>query len=155
VVAVPFLREAEWEELRVAANGRRGLTLVRSVPDLYSELCHARASVSQCGYNTAMEIIQAQAPALVVPFAGGGEDEQLKRARRLETLGALRVLEQKEMTPKRMAEEIRHLIDFQPRTIHLNFDGARRSTHILRDLLEQRHATQDSYCGEELVRCLA
>ena len=155
VVAGPFLPEAKWKELRVAADGRRGVTLVRSVPDLYSELSHARASVSQCGYNTAMEIIQSQVPALVVPFAGGGEDEQLKRARRLETLGALRVLEQKEMTPKRMAEEIRDLIDFQPRTTHLNFDGARRSTNILRDLLEQRHATQGSHAAEELVRCLA
>jgi len=77
--------------------------LVRSVPDLYSELAQARASISQCGYNTAMEIIQAQLPALVVPFADGGEDEQLKRARRLEALSAMRVLEQKQLTPKRMA----------------------------------------------------
>jgi len=128
--------------------------LVRSVPDLYSELSQDRASVSQCGYNTAMEIIQAQIPALVVPFADGGEDEQLKRARRLEALGALRVLEQKEMTPQRMAQEIRNLIDFQPRTTQLNFNGAHRSTEILRDLLERRKATQDSHAAEGLVRCL-
>ena len=155
VVAGPFVPEAQWKDLQVAADRRRGVTLVRSVPDLYSELSQARASVSQCGYNTALEIIQAQVPALVVPFAGGGEDEQLKRARRLEALGALRVLEQHEMTPKRMAEEIRKLIDFQPQTTHLNFDGARRSTNILRNLLEQRHATHGSHAAGELVRCLA
>lgn len=155
VIAGPFLPDAQWKDLRVAADGRQGVTLVRSVPDLYSELSHARASISQCGYNTAMEIIQAQAPALVVPFADGGEDEQLKRARQLEVLGAMRVLEQKELTPKRLAEEIRNLIGFQPQTANLNFDGARRSTEILSDLLERRRVIQGSHAAEELVRCLA
>ncbi|HEX7330904.1 MAG TPA: glycosyltransferase [Pyrinomonadaceae bacterium] len=155
VVAGPFLPEAQWKDLCVAADGRRGVTLVRSVPDLYSELCQARASISQCGYNTAMEIVQAQVPALVVPFADRGEDEQLKRARRLEALGAMRVLEQKEMRPERMAEEIRNLINFQPQTARLNFDGARWSTEILYDLLERRQVMQGSHAVEELVRCLA
>jgi predicted glycosyltransferase len=73
----------------------------------------------------------------------------------LEALGALRVMEQKEMTPQRMASEIRKLIDFQPRTMHLNFDGARRSTEILFELLERRRVTQGFHAAEELVRCLA
>jgi predicted glycosyltransferase len=155
VVAGPFLPEEEWKALRVAIDGRRGVTLVRSVPDLYSELSQARASISQCGYNTAMEIIQAHVPALVVPFADGGEDEQLKRARRLEALGSMRVLEQKEMTPKRMAEEIGNLLDFEPRTTHLNFDGARRSTEILCELLERCRVNKPVMPSEVLVRCLA
>ena len=155
VVAGPFLPEAEWNELRVAAAGRQGLALARTVTDLYSELSQARASISQCGYNTAMEILQAQVPALVVPFADGGEDEQLKRARRLESLGAMRVLEEKEMTPKRMAAEIRNLLDFQPQTAHLNLDGARRSTEIVSDLLARRRLRQVSYAAEELMRCRA
>ena len=155
VVAGPFLPEAQWNDLRVATDRQRGVTLVRSVPDLYSELSQARASISQCGYNTAMEIIQAQIAALVVPFSEGREDEQLKRARRLEALGAMRVLEQKEMTPKRLVEEIRNLIDFQPHTAHLDFEGARRSTEILYGLLERRRVIQAPNAAEELVRCLA
>lgn len=154
VVAGPFLPEAQWRDLCLAAEGRPGVTLVRSVPDLYSELAQARVSISQCGYNTAMEIIQSQTPALVVPFAAGGEDEQLKRARRLETLGAMRVLEQKQLTPRSLAEEIRNLIDFEPRATHLNFDGARRSTEILRELLERRRLTRGSHVTRELIRCL-
>ena len=154
LVAGPFLPEAQWKDLCVAAEGRPGVNLVRSVPDLYAELAQARASISQCGYNTAMEIIQSQTPALVVPFAAGGEDEQLKRARRLETLGAMRVLEQKQLTARRLAEEIRSLIDFEPRATHLNFDGARRSTEILRELLERRRLTRGSHGTRELLRCL-
>jgi predicted glycosyltransferase len=155
VVAGPFLPEAQWKELRVAADGRRGVTLVRSVPDLYSELSQASASVSQCGYNTAMEIVQAQVPALVVPFADGGEDEQLKRAQRLQSLGAVRMLEQKEMTPKRMVKEMRKLINFKPRPAPLDFDGAQRSTEILYDLLQERRLMQGSHAVEELLRCQA
>ena len=155
LVAGPLLPEEQWKDLRVASDGRRGVTLVRSVPDLYSELSRARASISQCGYNTAMEIVQAQVPALVVPFADRGEDEQLRRAQRLEALGAVRVLEQKEITAKRMADEIRNLINFQPRTPHLNFDGARQSTEILTELLKRRRLIQGSHAAEELVRCLA
>jgi len=154
VVAGPFLPEPQWKDLCVAAEGRPGVTLVRSVPDLYSELAQARASISQCGYNTAMEIIQSQTPALVVPFATGGEDEQLKRARRLETLDAMRVLEQKQLTARRLAEEIRNLIDFEPRATHLNFDGARRSTEILHELVAQRRLTRGSHVTRELLRCL-
>jgi predicted glycosyltransferase len=154
VVAGPFLPEAQWKDLCLAAEGRPGVMLVRSVPDLYAELAQARASISQGGYNTAMEIIQSQTPALVVPFAAGGEDEQLKRARRLETLGAMRVLEQKQLTPRRLAGEIKNLIDFEPRATHLNFDGARRSTEILRELLERRRLTRGSHVTRELIRCL-
>ena len=155
VVAGPFLPEAQWKDLRVAVEGRRAVTLVRSVPDLYSELSRARASISQCGYNTAMEIIQAEVPALVVPFADGGEDEQLNRARRLESRGAIRVLEQKELTPMRLAQEMKTLVQFKPRTTDLNFDGARRSAEILYDLVKRRRVLQGSHAMEGLMRCLA
>ncbi len=153
LVAGPFLPDEQWAALRHACDGREGITLVRCVPDLLSELSQARASISQCGYNTAMEIIQAQVPALVVPFADGGEDEQLKRARRLEALGAVRVLEQKHMTPARMADEIQTLMSFQPRTADLNLEGARRSTEILMSLVNERRGTRLFRGAEELVKC--
>ena len=47
-----------------------------------------RASVSQGGYNTALEVVRSGVPALVVPYATPEEDEQTRRARRLERLGA-------------------------------------------------------------------
>ena len=74
-----------------AARGRpaRGPPLR---PDLCAELAHGGRSVSQCGYNTALDLLRAGVPALVVPFAEGGEDEQTRRAERLGALGAVRVL---------------------------------------------------------------
>src|SRR6185312_6686134 len=67
LIAGPFLPEPDWRGLRRRARGRPGLELIRAVPDLAVELRGARASVSQCGYNTALEVLQAGLPALVVP----------------------------------------------------------------------------------------
>ena len=39
------------------------------MPDLAAEMRAAAVSLSQCGYNTALDIIVAQVPALVVPYA--------------------------------------------------------------------------------------
>jgi len=44
-------------------------------------LYHAAASVSLCGYNTALDILQAGTPAVFVPFDDGSEVEQGLRAR--------------------------------------------------------------------------
>src|SRR5207247_10954182 len=82
VVAGPFLPQSEWRALGRAARRLEGLELRRSVPDLTTELACATASVSQCGYNTALEIVRARLPALVVPFSEAGKDAQWIRARR-------------------------------------------------------------------------
>src|SRR5439155_747061 len=83
VVAGPFLPEADWRPLRRAAREVAGLELRRSVPNLGERLLDAAASVSQCGYNTALDIVCARVPALVMPCSELGKDEQWVRARRL------------------------------------------------------------------------
>ena len=93
VIGGPFIPEQSWQALEEIAREKQGVSLIRSVPDLGVELRRAAASISQCGYNTAMDILRSRVPALVVPFSGEKQDEQMNRARRLERLGALRVLE--------------------------------------------------------------
>ena len=138
IVTGPFLSEAAWRSLRESARGVRGLSVSRFVPDLCAEMRRSAASVSQCGYNTALDVLRAGVPALVVPFAEGGEDEQLKRARRLERLGALRVAEQHELDAPRLARELRELLKFRPRQSALDMDGARNSTRLVESLLRTR-----------------
>jgi predicted glycosyltransferase len=138
IITGPFLPDGAWQTLRAATQGRRGLSLKRFVPDLCAEMRGAAASISQCGYNTALDILRACIPALVVPFAEGQEDEQSKRARRLAERGAIRVLEQKELSAARLAEEMRGLLDFKPRRLHLDVDGARNAARILDSLVGAR-----------------
>ena len=140
VIAGPFLPEQSWQSLCAAARGQEGVHLVRSVPGLCDEMRAAAASVSQCGYNTSLDILQSGVPALVVPFADDSEDEQMKRAERLERLGAIRVLDQQQMNAARLAGEIRALLRFTPQTPALDLNGARNSAGILERLLQARRS---------------
>ena len=138
IVAGPFLPEGAWQSLRESAGRLRGLSTRRFVPDLCAEMRLSAASVSQCGYNTALDIVRAGVPALVVPFADGGEDEQLERARRLERLGALRVAEQRELDPARFAQELRSLLTFRPQEAALDMRGGHNSARLIESLLRSQ-----------------
>lgn len=138
LVCGPFLPLEAVQALRARVRGRAGIRVRRSVPDLCMELARASASVSQCGYNTALDVLRAGVPALVVPFAEGREDEQTRRAERLENLGAIRVLADRELSGSRLATEIRALLAFEPQPMELECDGARETTRIVSELVGAR-----------------
>lgn len=53
-------------------------------PELAKLLARSALSISQCGYNTATDVLAARIPAVFVPFESASEDEQLYRAKRFE-----------------------------------------------------------------------
>jgi predicted glycosyltransferase len=136
IYAGPFLPDEDWQALRRTVNGAPGVELHRFAPDLGARLVSASASVSQCGYNTALELLRARVPALVVPFAEGREDEQTLRAARLEQRGALRVLPSDRLEPEILAHEIQALLEFRPRPVDLDCGGAATSAAVLADLTD-------------------
>jgi predicted glycosyltransferase len=138
VIAGPFMPDEAWRSLREAARGRKGLRLRKYVPDLCGELRSAAASVSQCGYNTALDILRAAVPALVVPFAEGHEDEQTRRARRLAQLGVVRVLEPQRLDAATLATEIDTLLRFRPRVVELDLNGTQNSAELVASLVRTR-----------------
>lgn len=138
IIAGPFLPEQTWAALRAAAQEQPGLSLKRFVPDLCAEMRSSVASVSQGGYNTTLDILRAGVRALIVPFADGAEDEQIKRARRLEERGAIRVLEQRDLSASRLAAEIRELLHFSPQKLHLDLNGACNTARLVESLIGQR-----------------
>jgi predicted glycosyltransferase len=142
VIAGPFLPGDEWVSLRAMAKGMEGLVVRRVVGDLANEMRASCASVSQCGYNSAMDILRARVPALVVPFNVGDEDEQMKRARRLERLGAVRVLDSQKLSPPRLAKEMRALLNFGPPALELDLNGARKTARIVEKLVCARRDKQ-------------
>jgi predicted glycosyltransferase len=135
LVAGPFLPEADWQRLCEAAHGREGVELVRHVPDLALEMRRAAVSVSQCGYNSALDIVVSGVPALVVPYADPGENEQTERASRLAALGAVRYLPPGDLSAARLAAEILELLSFVPRPAAIALDGAARSAQLLCEAL--------------------
>lgn len=134
VIAGPFLSDESWRALRTLAHGRNKLRLVRQVSDLCGELCSAAVSISQAGYNTCLDVLRAKVPAILVPFAKENEDEQRKRALRLQDLGAVRVLEQSELTPARLAAEIRDSMKSKFATPALDLNGAENAAALIESI---------------------
>ena len=131
VAAGPFLPEPAWRWLSRAARRQPGLEAHRYLPDLAGEMAASRISVSQCGYNTAMDILASGTPAVVVPFAGAGEDEQSTRARRLERLRVLRVLEPGELDAASLLAAVSQELRSHPRRLDLDFDGRANTTRLV------------------------
>jgi predicted glycosyltransferase len=135
LVAGPFLPEAEWQELRERTSGVGGLTLLRAVPDLRALMRTATLSVSQSGYNTAMDILVSGVKALVVPFARAQENEQWNRAQRLASRGLVRVLPEASLDGETLSHALRALPGFVPDVNAFDLDGAAHTTTLIACLL--------------------
>lgn len=128
-------------EIEQLAAGLEHVEICEWEPDLIGALERARVSVSRCGYNTALDLVRARTPALVVPYEPPHEDEQRNRAERLAARGLLRCLPAAELTPERLIAEIRQTLAFEPASASLDLDGAAYSTALLTDLIERHRAT--------------
>jgi predicted glycosyltransferase len=138
IVAGPLCPDEVIERLRAAAARSARIRIETTVPDLGDEMRASALSVSQCGYNTALDVLRAAVPALVVPFADNGDSEQTERATRLAERGAVRMLPAKDLRPDALAAAMRAAMDFVPDRIALDFDGARCSTRLLSVMSAER-----------------
>ncbi|WP_299704210.1 glycosyltransferase [uncultured Tateyamaria sp.] len=130
-------RRAHWAN-RAPAN----VTVEGPRPDFRNLLVGATASVSMCGYNTALDVLQTGVPAVFVPFDDGGEVEQGLRADALATLPDVSVVRQADLSGPTLADAIGKLAQQErrsPRTTGM--DGAKASVDIVRGLrAEASHA---------------
>ncbi|MDP4021308.1 glycosyltransferase [Methylobacterium sp. NEAU 140] len=79
-------------EMSEIAHGLPEGTVERARPDYRALLAASAVSVSQCGYNTAVDLLATGTPAVLVPFEAGRETEQRLRAERLAARGLAHVL---------------------------------------------------------------
>lgn len=123
LLAGPDVPDAAFRAL--AADAPPGVLVERARPDFPALLRRCRLSVSQAGYNTVLDLLQAGCRAVVVPFAAAGETEQPTRARLLERRGRLVVVEEAGLTAETLAAGIaRALTQPAPPPIPVRLDGA-------------------------------
>lgn len=128
--------EAEARIAALAARAPANVTVERTRSDFRAMLRHAAASVSLCGYNTAMDILQTGLPAVVVPFDEGSEVEQGLRADALGHLPGLEVLLARDLDGAALAHALMRARGAPPRdTDTFRFDGARETVRICQDFL--------------------
>lgn len=107
-------------------------------PDFRQMLRHAAASVSLCGYNTALDILQAGTPAVFIPFDEGSEVEQAIRARALSAQDGILALPRAALSGARLLEALGDVIAAPPRApVTDMFDGAARTVTLTRQLRAQ------------------
>lgn len=140
IITGPFLPPADDDVLRKEVAGCVGLTVERFVPDLCGAMMQASVSVSQCGYNSALDVVRAGIPALVIPYDEGQETEQADRARRLAALGAVRVLASRALSADRLASEIELLLSAEPVRLKLDLGGANATAQIVSGLVARSAA---------------
>lgn len=108
-------------------------------PDFRQMLHHAAALVGMCGYNTALDLLQAGTPAVLIPFDDGNEVEQTLRARALATQPGIEVLRNAELSPDRLARAVARAMAAPGRdATTLAFDGAARSVAIAHQMAGAR-----------------
>jgi len=114
-------------------------TLIRFRRDFGGLLRRATLSVSQAGYNTVCDILQAGCRSVLVPFAAGGETEQRLRAGRLQAMGLAHVLPETDLSADRLADTIRAALQAPlPGPHGLDLNGADQAARLMQALLDAR-----------------
>ncbi|MCS3743128.1 glycosyltransferase family protein [Rhizobium sp. BK661] len=133
LISGPNLPERDFAELASAAP--QNVTLQRFRKDFPSLLRGARVSISQAGYNTVGDLLQADCRAILVPFVAGGETEQTVRAERLRALGLADILPEAGLTPGIVAEAVETALSaLRSGPMALDLAGAEKTAAIIRSL---------------------
>lgn len=115
----------------LAANAGQGLIVEPARRDFPALLDRARLSISQCGYNTAVDVLTAGCAAVFVPFARGGETEQSQRADLLAERGLAVTVPEAGLTPPKLAKAVDDALAKPRQTLPIAANGARTAADII------------------------
>lgn len=141
IVAGGHLPENDWQALRLQANGLPALSLRRGSTSVSAEMAAARWSVSDCGYNTAVDAMRTRTPSLFVPHAAANRREQIERAKRLVYWGAGRLLMARHLNTASLVNEIHQLTKFEPRSMNFDLNGANNAAQVIAQIVYQNNYT--------------
>lgn len=98
----------------------------RNRPDFPDLLSQCAVSVSQAGYNTLMDILATNTPAVVIPFEGKGEREQSIRARVFEDKGRLAIVKEQQLCGTSLLNAIEECLNHtSPGSMDIKMNGSR------------------------------
>jgi len=122
---------AAWQQ-RLSSSMRDGITVEPNRPDFPSLLAGCALSVSQAGYNTAVNLFECGCRSVLVPYAAHAQTEQTVRAQRMQELGLARVVDPENLSPSGLAEAIdAALAAPAPGPGDIDLDGAKTSARLL------------------------
>jgi predicted glycosyltransferase len=117
---------------RLHAARRQKLVVEQFTDHFVDWLAAADLSVSMAGYNTSMNSLAAGVPALMLPF--DQNREQRFRVEQLITDHPIKILDQMDLAPERLADLIATQAQKSRYQTGLDLDGARRTMSIVERL---------------------
>ena len=110
-------------------------------PDFRGMLHQAAVSVSMCGYNTALDLLQTGCPAIFVPFDEGKEVEQSIRAQALAQQPGIEMLRSSELSAETLIQAISRAKSIPRIPPPIGFaQGAQRTVEIVAGFCGEAHA---------------
>jgi len=132
----PFMDNEEFEIIAArAAPAMRIQRYTRHFPDyLYA----ADLSVSLAGYNTCMNLLVTQVPALVHPYAR--QQEQPMRVNKIKKMLPMRILNEEDVQPDRLSDHIVQMLNQKRtlKTLPIDMNGAANAAKFLSRWLNER-----------------
>ena len=98
------------------ANAAAGITVEWARSDFRALLRNADLSISQGGYNTIMDILQAECRNVIVPIAEADVSEQTLRAGTLEAKGLVHMVRARDLSPENLAAAVNKALAAPPPT---------------------------------------
>jgi predicted glycosyltransferase len=124
---------------QLGSNRPANVIVEPASPDFREMLNHATISVSMCGYNTALDVLQTGVPAVFIPFDAGGEVEQSIRANALSKQSNISVLVDAKLAPETLLLQVQSGLKHPRNTGRsAGFDGAAHTVSIIENLLCER-----------------
>ncbi|SEG51131.1 Predicted glycosyl transferase [Bosea lathyri] len=133
---------AEADFVRLQASAPANAIVERARPDFPTLLANCALSISQAGYNTVLDLVAAERPAIVVPFDEGAETEQGIRAEAMARAGLARCLRMTgpdALTPETLANAVETALRAgMPAPLSIDRDGASAVAGIVTGLIERK-----------------
>lgn len=124
------INQTEFENLQQHAHSK--LIIERNRSDFLSLLKTCAVSVSQAGYNTVMDILKTETPAVLVPYSESGELEQTIRAGLLQQQGRVSCIEESLLCAETLASAIDQTAKKPINRMQYKMDGANKSAELIK-----------------------
>ena len=128
IFAGAFIEDAHFDALRDSC-GDGPFRLERFTADFLPWMNHADLSISRAGYNTCMNVLETQTPAILVPSIA--MDDQEFRAQRLMDLGLAQAIHPDHLSATKLANAIRDAVGSPVPKHALGLDGAAQTRRFM------------------------
>ncbi|MBW2427939.1 MAG: glycosyl transferase [Deltaproteobacteria bacterium] len=126
----PFMENEAYEKL--VARSAPGIGIQRYTRRFLDYLYAADLSVSLAGYNTCMNLLVTQVPAIVYPYVR--QREQPMRVNKFKNMLPMKILNDDDLRPDRLSDHIVHMLGQKRtlKTLPIDMNGAANAASFLR-----------------------